>query len=116
MHAQDFLKYLAATMKVEYVADEPVPAELNAKVQQQERDAEASVAGKYAAMRTAPPKTTIELARAIVRYRNGSFIIKGMLWVTVNCTEQTFPGAPAAFPIFAGQPCPSDYRTSFDHG
>jgi hypothetical protein len=104
MHAQDFLKYLAATMKVEYVADEPVPAELNAKVQQQERDAEASVAGKYAAMRTTPPKTTIELARAIVRYRNGSFAMKGMLGVTVNCTEQTFPGAPGLSQYSPGNP------------
>ena len=92
MHAQDFLKYLAATMKVEYVADEPVPAEINAKVQQQERDAEASVAGQYAAMKTQPPKTTVEMARAIVRYRNGSFTLKGMLFTAVNCTETTMPG------------------------
>jgi hypothetical protein len=104
MHAQDFLKYLASTMKVEYVADEPVPAELNAKVQQQERDAEASVAGKYAALRMQPPKIVVELARAIVRYRNGSFTMKGMLEVTVNCTAQTFPGAPGLSQYSPGNP------------
>src|ERR1017187_1701579 len=41
MSAQEFLKYLAAIMKVEYVSDEPVPAELNAKAQKELRDAEA---------------------------------------------------------------------------
>lgn len=104
MHAQDFLKYLAATMKVEYVADEPVPAEINAKVQQQERDAEASVAGQYAAMKTQPPKTTVEMARAIVRYRNGSFTLKGMLFTAVNCTETTMPGIATYAPYTPGQP------------
>lgn len=104
MHARDFLKYMAATMKVEYVADEPVPAELNAKVQQNERDAEASVAGQYAARKQTPPKTTVELARGIVRYTNGSFAMKGMLTVTLNCTETTFPGVATVAPYTPGQP------------
>jgi hypothetical protein len=103
MHAQDFLKYLAATMKVEYVADEPVPAELNAKAQQQERDAEASVAGQYAARKAQPPKTTVELARAIVRHQNGSFTLKGMLGVAVTCTEATYPGVATVAPYSPGQ-------------
>lgn len=104
MHAQDFLKYLAATMKIEYVADEPVPGELNAKVQRQERDAEASVAGQYAARKQQPPKTTVELARAIVRSRNGSFTLKGMLGVAVTCTESTFAGVATVAPYTPGQP------------
>jgi hypothetical protein len=104
MHAQEFLKYLAATMKVEYVADEPVPAEINAKVQQQERDAEASVAGQYAARKQTPPKTTVELARAMVRYQNGSFTLKGMLGAVITCTEVTYPGVATVAPAKAGQP------------
>ena len=104
MHAQDFLKYLAATMKVDYVADEPIPAEINAKVQQQERDAAASVAGQIAATGQQAPKTTMELASAIVRYRNGSFNLKGMLGVSVFCTETTMPGTATAAPYRPGQP------------
>jgi hypothetical protein len=104
MHAREFLKYLAATMKVEYVADEPVPAEINAKVQQQERDAEASVAGQYAARKQAPPKTTVELARAIVRYQNGSFTLKGMLGAVITCTEVTLEWRRLR-PISRANPC-----------
>ncbi|MGA2194803.1 MAG: hypothetical protein ABSH40_05990, partial [Bryobacteraceae bacterium] len=72
MSAQEFLKYLAATMKLEYVADAPVPAEENAKAQKEWRDADAAYAGSYKAMNRQPPKNTVELARAIVRSKNGT--------------------------------------------
>jgi len=104
MHAQDFLKYLAATMKVEYVADEPLSAELNALVQQQERDAKASVAGQIAATGGQMPKSTMEFARAIVRDRNGSFTLKGRLQVSVRCFENTVPGVATVAPYTRGQP------------
>lgn len=90
MSAQDFLKHLAQVMKVEYVADDPVPAEVNARVQKDQRDAEASVAGKYAAMRVRPPKVTVELAQAIVRYKNGSFAMKGEFGLVLTCREQYY--------------------------
>jgi hypothetical protein len=104
MSARDFVKYLAATMKVEYVADEPVPAEVNAKAQKQIQDAAASVAPKYAAMKTQPPKQTLELARALVRYQNGSFAMKGRLAVSVNCIESTFAGSPGLSQYSPGNP------------
>jgi hypothetical protein len=77
LSAQEYLKYLAKTMKVEYVADEPVPAEENAKSQQALADAEAIYAPKYAALHLQQPKNTRQVARATVRYQNGSFPMKG---------------------------------------
>jgi hypothetical protein len=92
MSAQELLKYLAATMKVEYVADEPVPAEENAKAQKEMRDSDAVWGPKYVANHMQPPKNRKELARAIVRYKTGTFAMKGRLNVGVNCTETVSPG------------------------
>ena len=90
--AQAFLKYLAATMNVTYVADEPEPADENAAAQSGLAAAIASVAPKYAAAHLTPPKSTRELARAQVSFQNGTFAMKGELRVTVDCTETFFPG------------------------
>ena len=87
MSAQDFLKYLAATLNVEYVADDPIPAEMEARAQKNMRDAQLPYAGQYAAMRVQPPKVSRQLARAIVRYKNGTFAMKGRLGTMVDCTE-----------------------------
>lgn len=104
MSAQEFLKYLAATMKVQYVADDPVPAELNARAQKEIRDAEAVYAPQYAARNQQAPKNTRELARAIVSYKNGTFAMKGRLDVMVDCTETTFPGSPGLSTWSPGHP------------
>jgi hypothetical protein len=87
MGAQDFLKYLSEIMKVEYVGDEPVPADVEAKAQKDLSNAEAIYAPKYAAIHVQPPKTTLQLARAIVRYKNGTFVMKGRLATMVRCME-----------------------------
>jgi hypothetical protein len=87
MGAQDFLKYISATLKVEYLADEPVPAAIRAKAQKAAADSDAYYAPKYAAMGAAPPKNTKQLAWATVRYRNGTFVMKGRLETTVDCIE-----------------------------
>ncbi|MGD0228082.1 MAG: hypothetical protein ABSF71_37745 [Terriglobia bacterium] len=92
MNAQDFLKYLAATLNVAYVADDPVPAEMQAKAEQIERNAELPYAAQYAAMHVQPPKTTVHLAQAIIRYRNGTFEMKGRLGTSVSCTEVNHAG------------------------
>jgi hypothetical protein len=86
--AQDFLKYLAATLHVEYVADEAVPPEQNANVQKIIHDANAkySPSGKFPT-----GKWTAELARAGIRYKNGTFAMKGRLNVQVNCSERIYP-------------------------
>jgi hypothetical protein len=85
--AQDLLKYIAATLGVEYLGDETVPAERLAQVKKKVDDSNASYAklnqsGKYEAM-----KWTADLAWAEVRSRNGTFLIKGRLRGLVSCTE-----------------------------
>jgi len=87
MGAQDFLKYISATLKVEYLADEPVPADIRAKAQKAAADSDAYYAPKYAAIGAAPPKNIKQLAWATVRYRNGTFVMKGKLSTTVDCSE-----------------------------
>jgi hypothetical protein len=94
MSAQDFLKYLAGTMHVAYVSDEPVPEAISAKVHQTRQAAEDDIAPKYAAAHMTPPKSTLQLARAIVTSKNGTFPMKGRLDVTIDCTESVFKGPP----------------------
>jgi hypothetical protein len=104
MSAQQFLKYLAATMKVDYVGPELEPAEEDAKAQQALRDAQAVYAPKYAAMNTQPPKTTRELARATVSYKNGTFPMRGRLKVMVECMETVYPGMKSVLRGIADRP------------
>jgi hypothetical protein len=92
---QDLLKNVSATMNVEYLADEPVPAELLEAVQKSAAQAQAGVAAKYAVTGMKPPVETIKMARAIVRYRNGSFVMKGLMSATVDCTQSTLNGLPS---------------------
>jgi hypothetical protein len=94
MGAQDFLKYISAMLKAEYVADEAVPVAIVAKAQKSLADAQAVYAPKYAAIHVAPPKETLQLARATIRYRNGTFGMKGRLAATVYCSE-TIGQAPS---------------------
>ncbi len=97
--AQQFLKYLASVMKVEYVADEPVPADLQEKVQRQAADLNAAEAGNY--LKTT---NTAELAQAIVRYKNGSFDMKGLYAARVDCVETIFPGMKSQLRGMADRP------------
>jgi hypothetical protein len=92
MSAQEFTKYLAATMKLDYVAEEPIPEEMNANAQKNVANAAAAYAPSYATMNAKPPKETIELARAVVSSKNGTFTMKGRLTVTVDCMETYYPG------------------------
>ena len=103
--AQDYLKYLAATMGVHYDSDLPEPADENATAQAGLRSAQAAVAGKYAAEHLTPPKTTRTLARAQVSFQNGSFPMKGELRVYVDCTQNFYPGIKALMP---GMPSRAD--------
>jgi hypothetical protein len=104
MSAQEFLKYIAGTLNVEYVADEPVPPEIEANAQQMLNDAKATFAPKYAAMHMAPPTNTRQLARAIVRYTNGTFMMKGRLAGVVNCSTTQHAGVRSILRGIADQP------------
>ena len=94
MSAQDFLKYVSSLLQVEYLAAEPVPPEQNAPAQKYARDMEASGKSKWRA----------ELARASVSYKNGTFAMKGLLKVTMYCTEAVSPGVQSVSPWSPGHP------------
>src|ERR1039458_498117 len=87
MKAQDFLKFMAATMKVQYVADDPVPAEQKAAAQKVWDESDASMVSRYAQMHVQPPKNTAELAQGFVSFQNGTFAMKGALAVRIHCVE-----------------------------
>jgi hypothetical protein len=102
--AQDFLKYLAPTMKLTYVSDVAEPAAENAAAQAGLQSAEAVYAPKYAAEHLTPPKETRELARARVSYQNGTFAMLGELRVTLDCTETAYPGQKSILRGIADRP------------
>ena len=92
LSAQDFLKYLSAILKVEYVGEQPWPAEKLAKLKQNYNDQNAMWAAKYRALGMTPPTNSGDWASAIVRYRNGSFAMSGRLNATVQCLNSVVPG------------------------
>lgn len=55
-------------------------------------------------MHSQPPKTTRELARAIVSYKNGTFPMKGRLKVMVECIETVYPGMKSVLRGMADRP------------
>ena len=101
MGAQDFLKYLAATLNVEYVSDVPIPAEAQAKAQQTYSSA---FAGRFNGSGMQPPKVSRQLAQAIVRYKNGTFQMKGRLGTMVDCIETNHPGMKSILRGMADMP------------
>ena len=97
MSAQDFLKHLSAALKVEYIADESAPqAAVNA--------------GNDAASQGQAPKSTTEWAQAMVSYKNGTFPMKGELFVRVDCTETAYRGIPNNAPPTIYHQCEAGAR------
>ena len=87
MSAKDFLKYVSANLKVEYVGERPVdPAILAANAKgiatQNATSAKTMGAGVFS--------QTVDVAAAIVRYKNGTFPMEGLLQATVLCGHQKF--------------------------
>jgi hypothetical protein len=94
MSAKDFLKYISATLKVEYLGEEAVPqdqVDAANKLLARQHD---NMAKQYAAAGMQQPAETVQLARATVRYKNGSFTMKGLLAATVNCSLSKVQGNP----------------------
>lgn len=95
-NTKDFLKYLAATMSLEYVADEPPSAEDNAKLQKMVQETNARLAQQSVGTKFQPVKWTVDLARAAVRYKNGTFLMAGRLDAQVLCSEIAIPEGKSA--------------------
>lgn len=104
MSAKDYLVYLAGTMSVHYDGPAPVPAWEEQRAQQQIRDAQARFAPQYAASGLRPPKQNREVARAFVSYTIGAHPMKGVLDVTVDCTETQLPGSQQLSAYSPGHP------------
>ncbi len=93
---KDFLKYLAATMSLEYVADEPPSAEDSARLQKMAQETNARLAQQSVGTRYQPVKWTVDLARAAVRHQNGTFLMAGRLDAQVLCSEMVLPEEKSA--------------------
>lgn len=87
--AREFLKLVSATLHLEYVSDAPVPADLIAKARQYEQQMKA---GTRPPPGMHPADFSRDIAWGIVRYKNGTFAMKGRLTATVNCSTNYFPG------------------------
>ncbi len=100
MGAQEFLHYLAATLHVEYVADVPVPAALNAEMEKAAKGLDQNhTSGLMAGMTMS---NSSEAAAAEVRFMNGSFKMRGLLKVKVDCHLSHFPGRKPMFAMDRG--------------
>jgi hypothetical protein len=80
--ATDLLKYLSAMLKVEYVGPQPVAPDKVARYSQALAATAAQQTGGNGLHRF---PDTGELASALVRYKNGSFTMEGLLYAQVRC-------------------------------
>jgi hypothetical protein len=80
--AEDFLKYMASMMKVNYVGPAPVPADLIAK----NRATAAQIAARFQ-----QKGSESHLARAFVSFQEGSVPMKGRLAVKLDCSDSGLP-------------------------
>jgi hypothetical protein len=89
LSARDLLKYLSAMLKVEYVSEQPVAS---AKVERYNQALAASAAQQTGGNGLKRYPDTGELAAALVRYKNGSFVMNGLLYAQVRClhSQMTF--------------------------
>ena len=92
MSAQDYLKYLAQTMHVQYVSDVPVRAEALERLKQSEAQARAYYPGGNGENGGMSSSMKQELASAAVSFKNGTLAMKGELRANVTCTENNWPG------------------------
>ena len=100
MSAQQFLKYVASILQVNYVADEPVTAEENAGAQKYWQSLDAI----EDARNVKHPKETVELARASVSSSSGTTPMKGSLLAELECTESVTPGMQGLSNYSPGHP------------
>src|SRR5580698_6600146 len=91
MAAKDFLKYLSAILKVEYVGDEPIDPTVLANFNKGVDQSNAYWQQKYQTAGMTPPTTTGELASANVRFTNGTVKMQGRLIANVMCTSNHVP-------------------------
>jgi hypothetical protein len=89
--AQLFLKYLAAMLGVEYLADEPADAAEKARLEKMAQDANAQSAATKPGEKLPTMHWKVEMAEAMVGFSNGTFKMKGRLTTEVACSATTYP-------------------------
>jgi len=87
MSANEFTKKMAEMLKTEYVADDPFPAEVVAAANKGFEETKATNAARYQTAGMNPPNEFADMDRAIVRFNNGSFMMKGQIAVSIYCSE-----------------------------
>ncbi len=87
MTANEFAKYMAVMLKADYVADDPLPAEVMAASNKGFAEAKATNAARYQAAGMIPPEEHTDMDRVIVQFKNGSFTVRGEISVSIYCSE-----------------------------
>ena len=98
--AQEFLKYMAKTLNVEYVSDAPVPDAQRAMIKKQQDDANSRGPGGGGMRQT----KQMDIARAYIRSKNGTFVMRGRLEALVDCNHNIFPGFKSPSSNMPAQP------------
>jgi hypothetical protein len=98
--AQEFLKYMARTLNVEYISDAPVPEAQRAMIQKQQDDANSRGPGGGGMRQT----KSMDIARAYIRGKNGTFVMKGRLEALIDCNHNIIPGFRSPNPSTPNQP------------
>jgi len=91
MSAQEYLKYVAAMVGVEYLGEVPSNAAESAKLQKSAQDANARDAAQKPGGKQPTTQWKMEMAEAMVGYVNGIFKMKGRLTVQLVQSEMTVP-------------------------
>jgi hypothetical protein len=91
MSAAEFLKYVSATLEMEYVGEVPAPADIAEAQKKNIEQLNAMSARNAATMHVEPRTQTGQLAQAKVRYRNGTFPMEGLLSALVTCIHSPIP-------------------------
>jgi hypothetical protein len=94
--AQNFLKYISATMQVAYVGDAPLPEAAAAAFRKQQDFIAAHPPTQPNAAQSMPGlKMSGDAAAAFVRYNNHGVAMRGRMVVAITCFETTRPGVMA---------------------
>ncbi len=110
MSASEFLKYLSATLEVEYVGEVPVPADMAEAQKKNLEQANAMSAQNAARMHLEPMTQHAEMAQAKVRYHNGTFPMEGLLTASVTCLHSPVPDYQHQHHGYATDSCNASVR------
>jgi hypothetical protein len=86
LSAKEFTQYMAAMLNAEYVADDPFPADVTEAANKGFAESKAANEARYRMAGMNPPEEHIDMDRAVVRFKNGSFTMQGQIGVSIYCS------------------------------